>query len=114
MPLIPQEFNYEIHKPLGHLALQVFSTALLPEREKAAFLRSMEAAGNRTGGPVMEKGGVACARASELERLYWESVKKGIDPCYRDRRDGYVYIGAFVFVPTKIPIIVRPEDAEDV
>jgi hypothetical protein len=112
MTAIPKGFNYEIHRPSSHLALQVFSTALLPDREKEAFVRSMERAGSRTGGPLMKDGGVSCATADDLEEAYWSSLKKGVDPCYVDRRDGYVYLGEYVFVPSKIPILVRPEDVE--
>jgi hypothetical protein len=112
MNAIPQGFNYEIHRPSSYLALQVLSTALLSDREKRAFADALTRAGRRTGGPLMKDGGVSCSTADDLEDAYWSSLKEGVSPCYVDRRDGYVYLGEYVFVPSKIPILVRPEDVE--
>lgn len=104
MPAINQRWSYEVHRPVSHLAMQTLATALLPERDKAIFLKSLEGAGNRTGGPVLRDGKVAIASSSELEECYWKWLKQGIDPCYVDKRDDYLYVGDYVFVPVNRPM----------
>jgi len=110
MPAVPQQFNYEIHHTAAKFSLVAVAMALASEREKALFLKAAEHAGNRTGGPLMKDGGVACAHPADLEDSYWDSISKGVSPCYVDQRDGYVYMGDWVFVPTKRPILVPDDD----
>lgn len=110
MTAVPQGVNYEIHYPMEKFAVAALAMVMGTDHEKATFLRSAEHAGSRTGGPLMRNGGVACAHAADLEDTYWDSLKKGVDPCYVDKRDGYVYMGEWVFVPTKKPMLIPDDD----
>lgn len=110
MVAVPQEFNYEIHYPMSQFPVVAVAMALASDHEKVLYLRSSEAAGSRTGGPLMRDGGVACAAADDLEAHYWASIYEGVSPCYVEKGSGYVFIGDWIFVPTKRPMIERKRD----
>lgn len=107
MTAVPQGFNYEVHYPMSQFPVVAVSMALAPVEEKVLYLRSCEAAGSRTGGPLMRDGGVSCAAAEDLEDHYWKSISELVSPCYVEKGSGYVFIGDWVFVPTKRPMIER-------
>lgn len=93
--------TYEVHRPLdeGSMAYQAVATCLMTPAVKNLFYGSLKRAGNKTAGPVMAGNWLGCTNGKDLEKLYWESLKEGLDPCYQDSRDGFVYIGGAVFVP---------------
>jgi hypothetical protein len=106
---IDKSLDYEIHRPLSYVALQAVSTALLPEEQQQMFTQCMENAAFKTGGPMMYKGGVGCLSGDEMDYLYLSSLKKGIEPCYVDKRDKFVYVGEYVFVPSTLEVYRPPE-----
>lgn len=103
MPTFQHTQTYEVHRPLvrGSVSYQMVATALMGPAVKEIFFASRENAGNKTAGPLMVGLHVGCTNGKDLERLYWESLKEGLDPCYVDKRDGFVYVGGAIFVPTE-------------
>lgn len=111
MPTFRHHQTYEIHRPLTMqaLAYQTVATMLMNGEAREVFLRAKRGAGGKTAGPLMVGPSIGCTNGRDLEQLYWESLKEGLDPCFVDK-DGLVYIGGGIFVPTTRSVVHQDAD----
>lgn len=87
---------YEIHRPLG--AELVSREAELDEHAAETYRRRREQA--KTGGPLMISGRAATVDRGEMERIL--ETSKGVSgPREKDPDTGYLYVGAYVYVPIR-------------
>lgn len=98
---------YEVHRPGEMLSneWQHLATLFLDAESKKVYEDAKRRAGGKTAGPIVMASGNRAVSAKvagpSLDEMYWMALKEGANPCYIDRRDGFVYMGEYVFVPTE-------------
>lgn len=87
---------YEVHRPTG----RILDSREDELDEHAAEIFRTRRAQARTGGPLMVSGKPVTVDRAEMERILHTAT--GIaGPREKDPANGYLYIGAFVYVPIR-------------